>query len=197
MNPIIAKIRDFVRTQRFWLELGVYVVLGIGSAAWIGTRAYREAAILKIEGQRLEGMRISADRWITTFQPATSGEIFAWQRAESGLHQLGAGQDSRLTLVEVITRRAERAGLRNVRTTIISSDSIAAVPRMGAGKVTFGVASYSIGVDVRGNLAATRVFLASLPPAVSVQSIVMTHAGQTTGTHAVLTVYEAVSDVTG
>jgi hypothetical protein len=60
--------------------------------------------------------------------------------------------------------------------------------------VTFKVAQYGILVDFKGNLAATRAFLANLPPAVSVQRISMSKTGPVMGTHAVLTVYEAVAD---
>lgn len=113
---------------------------------------------------------------------------------QGALQQLGAGSDSRLTLLEVVTRRAERSGLTSVRTVIATPDSAAPTPRQSAPPITFKVADYSIIVDFRGNLAATRAFLANLPPAVSVQKIDMSRSGPTLGTRAVLTVYEAVAD---
>lgn len=194
LNQYIDALVAFVKKHQFWAELSLYVLIAAGSALWVGREAYKQAATLSAEGRRLDAMRRSADRWLATLQPATSAETQEWQQAQTALSQLGAGTDSRLTLVEVITRRAERAGLTNVRATLLQSDSIPSVPRQGVVPVTFRVAEYGILVDFKGNLAATRTFLANLPPAVSVQRISMSKTGPVMGTQAVLTVYEAVAD---
>ncbi len=194
MNQLIENAVAFVKKHQFWMELSLYVLIAAGSAFWVGKKAYKQAETLSAEGRRLDAIRRSADRWLATLQPATSAETQEWQQAQTALGQLGAGKDSRLTLVEVITRRAERAGLSNVRATLLRSDSIPSVPRQGAAPVTFLVADYGILVDFKGNLAATRAFLANLPPAVSVQRISMSKTGPIMGTQAVLTVYEAVAD---
>lgn len=194
MNQYIDTVIAFVKKHRFWVELSLYVLIAAGSAFWVGRNAYKQAEVLSAEGRRLDAMRRATDRWLSTLQPATSAETQEWQQAQAALGQLGAGTDSRLTLVEVITRRAERAGLANVRATLIPSDSIQNVTRQGAAPVAFRVAEFGIIVDFKGNLAATRGFLANLPPAVSVQRISMGKSGPVMGTNAVLTVYEAVAD---
>jgi hypothetical protein len=194
MNPAIEAAKAYVLKHRFWFELALYVLVAAGTAVWVGRDAYAQAAVLRTEGLRLESMRVSADRWLASLQPATSAETQEWQQTLAALNQLGAGSDSQLTLVEVITRRAERAGLSNIRALISPADSIQSVPRTGAPPVNFKVAEYAIIVDFKGNLAATRSFLANLPPAVSVNSLSMGKTGPTMGTHVVLTVYEAVAD---
>lgn len=194
MNKYIDAAVAFVKKHRFWAELSLYVVIAAGTAFWIGRDAYAKAEVLSVEGRRLDGMRQSADRWLASLQPATSAETQEWGRALMALNQLGAGADSRLTLVEVITRRAERAGLSQVRATLVGADSVPSAPRAGAPPVTFRIAEYGIMVDFKGNLAATRAFLANLPPAVGVQRITMSKTGPLMGTRAVLTVYEAVAD---
>lgn len=194
MNPNFEAVKAYVLKHRFWFELGLYVLVAAGTALWVGRDAYAQAAVLRTEGMRLESMRRATDRWLGSLQPATSAETQEWQQTLAALNQLGAGSDSRLTLVEVITRRAERAGLTNIRTQITSADSVVSVPRAGAKPVNFKVAEYAIIVDFRGNLGSTRAFLANLPPAVSVQALSMGKSGPTMGTHVVLTVYEAVAD---
>ena len=194
MNQYIDAAVAYIKKHRFWAELALYVVIAAGAAFWVGRDAYKQAEALSAEGQRLDGMRRSADRWLSTLQPATSAETQEWGQALTALNQLGAGSDSRLTLVEVITRRAERAGLSNVRATLVGADSVPSGPRAGAPPVTFKIADYGILVDFKGNLAATRSFLANLPPAVAVQRINMSKSGPLMGTHAVLAVYEAVAD---
>lgn len=194
MNQQLEAALALVKRHKFWVELALYVIVACGTALWVGRKAYAQAEVLRLEGERLDGMRRSADLWLSSLQPASSAEIQTWQQTLTALNQMGASKDSRLTLVEVITRRAERAGLGNVRSTIVRSDSISSIPRTGAPPVSYAVADYGIFVDFNGNLAATRVFLDNLPPAVSVQSIQMTKSGPVMGTHVVLTVYEAVAD---
>lgn len=194
MNEIADKAIAFIKKHRFWTEMTVYLVVALGSAFWVGRAAYKEAATLSAQGRQLERVRSSADFWIRTFNPASSAETQEWQQVQQALQQLGAGSDSRLTLVEVITRRAERAGLSSVRAGLAPPDSAPPIPRTGAPPVTFKVADYNIIVDFKGNLASTRAFLANLPPAVGVQRISMSRSGSTMGTRAVLTVYEAVVD---
>ena len=182
----------FFRKQSFWMELGLCLAVAVGSAVWVGRDAYKQVSELSVQGNALEARRKSADVWLGSLQPATTAESQEWFRVQSALQQLGASPDSRLTLLEVITRRAERAGLRNVRVLLTPVDSIPAIPRDGAPPVTIKVADYGIMVDFKGSFAATRTFLASLPPAVGVQRVTITRDGQAVGTRAVLTVYEAV-----
>jgi hypothetical protein len=194
LDQLIEQVSSFIKKHSFWAELALYVAFAGGTAMWIGKDAYRQAAALTAQGQTLDATRKSADQWLGTFRPATSAEAQEWQQAEVALQQLGATRDSRLTLVEVITRRAERAGLTSVKTVIAPPDSAGAIPRPAAAPVTFTVADYSIIVDVRGSLPATRAFLANLPAAVSVQRLSIGRIGSTMGTRAVLTVYEAVAN---
>lgn len=194
MNAYIEQAKEFLKRHTFWVELATYVLLAAGTAFWVGRDAYIQAAELRQEGQRLDAMRRSADNWLSSLQPASSAEAQEWQQIAASLNQLGAGSDSRLTLVEVITRRAERVGLTGVRATLASTDTVPAIARAGAPPVTFKVADFAIIVDFKGSLAATRAFLANLPPAVGVQRLNMGRTGSTLGTRVVLTVYEAVAD---
>ena len=131
---------------------------------------------------------------VFALQPAKSAESQDGLRIQSALQQLGASPDSRLTLLEVISRRAERAGLGNVHVALLPPDSVPQIPREGAPPVTIKVADYGILVEFKGSFAATRTFLASLPPTVGVQRLTISRSGPATGTRAVLTVYEAVVD---
>lgn len=194
LNEYVEQVTAFLKKNSFWVEIAVYVLVGVGSAVWVGRAAYAQAALLREEGQRLESMRKGADLWLGTLQPASNVEIQEWQQIQSTLQQLGAAPDARLTLLEVVTRRAERAGLRNVRVSLSAIDTIPAIPRTGAPPVTIKVAEYALLVEFKGNFAATRTFLATLPPTVGVQRINISRSGPTLGTRAILTVYEAVAD---
>lgn len=191
INEYIDLVKAFAKKHHFWVEIASYVVIAVGAAVWVGRDAYRQAATLSQEGQRLESMRKSADQWLSTLEPATSAETQDWLLTRTALQQLGARQDSRLTLLEVITRRAERTGLRNVRVSLSATDSLPSIPRTGAPPVTIKVADYAILVEFTGNFAATRTFLATLPPTVTVQQVSISKSGTGNGTRAVLTVYEA------
>jgi hypothetical protein len=194
LNRYLDLAKAFIKKHRFWVEIAAYVLIAVGTAVWLGRNAYAQAATLSTEGQRLEGMRRGADSWLSTLQPASSAEAQDWMQIQGTLQQLGSKPDSRLTLLEVITRRAERTGLRNVRASLIGVDSIPALPRVSAPPVTISVAPYAILVEFRGNFAATRTFLATLPPAVTVQQISISKKGAGNWTRAVLTVYEAVAN---
>jgi hypothetical protein len=191
INEFIEQIKTFVKKHSFWVELASYVVIALGAAVWIGRDAYKQAATLSQEGQRLESMRKGADHWLSTLQPATSAETQDWLQIQTALQQLGSRPDSRLTLLEVITRRAERVGLRDVRISLMGVDSVPPIPRTGAPPVAIKVADYAILAEFKGNFAATRTFLATLPPTVSVQQITISKSGTGNWTRAVLTVYEA------
>lgn len=194
LNQYLEPATAFVKKNRFWVEVAVGALIAIGAAIWIGHDAYTQAAALSQEGQRLEAMRKSADVWLGTFEPASSTEAQEWQQIQSALQRLGEAPDSRLTLLEVITRRAERMGLRNVRVSIIGTDSVPPIPRASAPPLTLKVADYAILVEFKGSFAATRTFLATLPATVGVQRISISRTGAATGTRATLTVYEAVAN---
>lgn len=194
LNEFVEMAKAFAKKHSFWVEIGVYVLLAVGSAFWVGRSAYTQAAALGAEGQRLEGMRKGADSWLSTLQPASSAEAQDWMQIQQALQQLGSSKDSRLTLLEVITRRAERTGLKKVRVSLIGVDSIPAIPRAGAPPVTIGVADYAISVEFISNFAATRAFLATLPPSVAVRQVTISKSGPGNWTRAVLTVYEAVTN---
>lgn len=194
LNEYIAAAMAFAKKHRFGVEIAAYVLIAVGTALWVGRNAYAQAAVLSQEGTRLEQMRRGADSWLATLQPASSAEAQEWMQVQAALQQLGSKPDSRLTLLEVITRRAERMGLKNVRVSLTGVDSIPAIPRAGAAPVTINVADYAILVDFRGNFAATRTFLATLPPTVGVQQITISRKGTGNWTRAVLTVYEAVAN---
>lgn len=191
LDQYLAAAAAFVKKHAFWAELSAYLILAVGLAGWVGRDAYRQAAALSEQGQILERVRRGADTWLSTLQPASSAETQGWMNVQTGLQQLGSSADSRLTLLEVITRRAERAGLKNVRASLAAPDSLTPIPREGAPPVTIKVADYGIIVDFRGDFAATRTFLATLPPTVAVQRINISRTGAALGTRAVLTVYEA------
>ncbi len=194
MNQYIELVTAFLKKNQFWVGVAVCALVAIGTAAWVGRDAYSQAEVLRQEGQRLEEMRKGADVWLATLQPASSAEAQEWQLIQSGLQELGASPDSRLTLLEVITRRAERNGLKNVRVSLIGVDSVPAIPRVSAPPITIKIADYAILVEFKGSFAATRTFLATLPPAVGVQQISISRSGAGIGTRATLTVYEAVTN---
>jgi hypothetical protein len=194
LNQYIEAITAFARKHAFMVELAAYALLAVGTAVWVGRAAYTQAAALSEQGKQLEAMRKGADVWITNLQPVSSVELQEWQQIQSALQQLGAPPDSRLTLLEVITRRAERNGLRNVRTSLMGVDSLPQVPRASAPPVTIKVADYALLVEFTGSFAATRTFLATLPPTVGVQRISISRSGAGIGTRAILTVYEGVAN---
>lgn len=194
MNRQLEEILAYLRANMFWTELGICVFVAMGSAYWVGHDAYKQAGALKDQGTQMEQMRVSADRWLGGFQPATNAETQQWSSVSAALQELGIARDERLLLVELIARRAENYGLSLVRVNIVTSDSIPSFSRTSATPFTFNVAPYGIVVDFRGGLASTRAFIANLPPAVSVQSISIRRGGGILRTRVVLVVYEAVAN---
>lgn len=191
LNQYLDQLLTVMKKHRFAVEIGAYVLIAVGTALWVGRGAYAQAETLSREGQRLDGMRRGADTWLSTLQPASSAETQDWMQIQSALQQLASRPDSRLTLLEMITRRAERTGLKDVRVSLLGADSLTAIPRAGVAPVAINVADYGISVEFRGNFAATRTFLATLPPTVGVQRISISRKGAGNWTRAVLTVYEA------
>ena len=189
MNAQVKSALAAIAPHRFWIELGALGLIAIGAAYFTGKSAYAKAAVLRAEAESLSGTRVLEDKWLSSFQPASSAEAQTWDEAQRETQRMGVGASDRLTLAEVIARRAERSGLGTVRVRF-TGDSLPALPRQPAPPHTFNVAPYTIKVDFTGTLRNTQSFLGMLPPAVALRRLDMSRGSGYFGSTLVLSVYE-------
>lgn len=192
-DPRIDRALVWIVKRQFWVEVGVLTLLTVICALYIGRLAYSSATALETQARTLESTRRGADLWITGFQPVSTAEMAAWEKGLQTTYRLGVLPTERLTLAQIVTARAERAGLKQVRVSFSPSDPATASPRPEAAPYTFAVAPYTIKVEFTGRLDATQTFMGMLPPSVGLVSLESARTSGTFGTKLLLTVYEVAT----
>lgn len=170
MEQILARLRAFVAKNSYLLLISGVTVVTVAAAAWVAIPARRQAALLSAEAATLARLIKSSEAWVTHFQPASNEESALWQSTQYEIQALGVQPSERLTLAQVIARRADAAGLGSSRIKFVSPDGTPAPPRQVAG-ITFNQAQYKIQVSGSAGFGALGSLIAGLPPAVELQSI--------------------------
>jgi hypothetical protein len=165
----LAAPTAWFRQHLFQVQLLSLTLLVLAAAGWIVVTAGRQKTAVRADEARLHRTAATLGNWAARFQPAASEESTAWRQTLSKTRQLGSPRDDRLTLAREIAGHAERAGFTEVRVAFEPPDSATTAPLPPAlGPYAFVLAPYRISVKFRGDLAATRVFIGNLPPAVVV-----------------------------
>lgn len=185
MDQLVAQIRALVAKHRFLLAVGSVALVVVIASAWVAIPARKQRAVLAAEDARLGALIKSSNLWVTRFEPASSEESAIWQQTASEVASLGVRPSERLTLAQIIARRAEDAGFDAAHIKFVPSDGAAAPPPRQVAGVSFNPASYQLEVSGIGSLSTLSRFLEALPPAVELRSASLT--GVSTGVSASLT----------
>ncbi|MDQ6718214.1 MAG: hypothetical protein M3Z17_07695 [Gemmatimonadota bacterium] len=152
---------------------GVTIVVVIASV-WVATPARRQRVALADEDAKLKALINSSNLWVTQFEPASNEESAIWQNTASEVQALGVKPTERLTLAQIVLRRAEDADLVGAHLKFVPVDAATAAPARQVAGVTFNPASYTLSVSGSGSLGTLISFLEALPPAVQLASVSMT-----------------------
>ncbi len=191
MKKTLASLRAALVANSFLAQVGGLTLLALALALWVGIPARRQAALLKAEAERLERIVKASESWASGFQPASSEETLAWQNTGFEIQKLGATPSDRLTIAQVIARRAEDVGFRGVRVNFTAGADSASQssPRQVGGRL-FRPAQYGIVVEAHGSLNQASALIGVLPNAVVVRSVVTKRSGNDVTSTFSLAVYE-------
>ena len=191
MKKLLASLRAALGANSFLAQVGGLTLLALALALWVGIPARRQAALLKAEAGRLERIVKASESWVAGFQPASSEETLAWQNTGFEVQKLGATPSDRLTLAQVIARRAEDVGFRGVRVNFAAGADSASQssPRQVGGRL-FRPAQYGIVVEAHGSLNQASALIGVLPNAVVVRSVATKRSGNDVTSIFSLAVYE-------
>jgi len=191
MKKLLASLRAALGANSFLAQVGGLTLLALALALWVGIPARRQAALLKAEAGRLERIVKASESWVAGFQPASNEETLAWQNTGFEVQKLGATPSDRLTLAQVIARRAEDVGFRGVRVNFAAGADSASQssPRQVGGRL-FRPAQYGIVVEAHGSLNQASALIGVLPNAVVVRSVTTKRSGNDVTSIFSLAVYE-------
>jgi hypothetical protein len=171
MNELIAQLRAFFTRSSYLLTVGGLAALTVAAAGWVAVPARKEAALLSAEAARLQAVIASSNSWVTQFQTASSEESALWQNTAFQVQALGVRPSERLTLAQVIARRAEEAGLGSSHIRFLPVDAAALPPPRQVAGISFKPAQYNIQVTGTGGFGALSSLIGALPPAVDLRSV--------------------------
>lgn len=190
MNKLLASLRKGLAESSFMAQVVGLTLLAVVLALWVGIPARRQASVLKAEAGKLAGIVKASESWTTRFEPASNEETLAWQNTGFEIQKLGAAPADRLTLAQVIARRAEDVGFRRVRVRFAGADSASqSSPRQVGGRL-FSPAQYGIVVEAQGSLNQSSALIGVLPNAVVVRSVGTKRIGDAVMSIFSLAVYE-------
>jgi hypothetical protein len=190
MDQFLAQLRVFVEKNKFTLVLAGLTVVTVIAAARVAIPARRQRAELAAESDRLEAVIARSNLWVTQFQPASNEETAIWQNTASEIHALGVKPSEKLTLAQIVSRRADNAGYGGAHLKFAPVAGNPVPPRQVAG-VTFNPAPYQLVITGEGGFGTLATFLGTLPPAVELQSVSLTGGGDAPVTSSItLSVFE-------
>jgi hypothetical protein len=190
MNQFLEQLRSFVAKNGYLMIVVGVTVVAVAASEWVAIPARRQAALLAAEAETLSGIIKSSEAWVSGFQPASNEESALWQNTDYEVKSLGVAPAERLTLAQIIARRADQSGLFDYRLKFLAPEGTMAPPRQVAG-ITFNPAPYKIQVTGTGGFGSLGSLIGSLPPAVELQSIRLARdSADRVGTSLTLSVFE-------
>lgn len=171
MNDFLARVRAFGVANGYALVISAVTIVTVIASAWVAIPARKERALLAAENNKLEALIKSAGLWVTQFQPASNEESAIWQSTASEIAALGVKPSERLTIAQIVARRAEDAGYVGAHIKFIPPGAGANLPVRQVAGVSFNAAGYALQITGSGSLTTLNRFVESLPPAVELQAI--------------------------
>lgn len=193
MDQFLAQARAFFEKNRYSLVVAAVTLAVVIASAWVALPARKQRVILADEDAKLEAVIKSSNLWVTQFEPASNEESAIWQGTASEVQSLGVKPTERLTLAQIVLRRAEDAGYGGAHLKFVPVDATTTSPARQVAGVTFNPANYTLQVSGSGSMATLGRLLETLPPAVQLLSVSMTRDGDSgVNTALTLSVFEPV-----
>jgi len=177
MNQFVAQLRAFVIKNRYTLLVAGLTLVTVVASVRVAGPARKQKAALETESARLDAVIRSSALWMTQFQPASNEEAAIWQNTDAEVQTLGVKPTERLTVAQVVARRADEAGYGSAHLKFLPADAAASIPPRQVAGVTFNPAQYKLQITGAGGIGTLNAFLGGLPPAVQVQSVKLAGGG--------------------
>ncbi len=165
------QIKELLRANRSPLETLVANVVLTAAILIVAVAAGDRMTRLKENGAKIDAVQSALSTWPGQFAQASAVERQEWARASADVARLGVRPQERLFLAQLLSKRAEDAGIFDARVTF-SSATAGAEGRRG-GSREFRSAAYGVQVDCSASFPAVVEFIAQLPAAVSITSLGM------------------------
>lgn len=175
MDQFIARVRALLQANSYLLVVSAVTLVCVLAAAWVAVPARKQSAVLAAEDERLQALVKSSGLWVTQFEPASNEEAGIWQLTQTDVAALGVKPSERLTLAQIVARRAEDSGLGGAHIKFV--ETAPSGPGRQVAGVTFNPAAYKLDVTGTGSLSTVSRFIGSLPPAVQLESVSMARSG--------------------
>jgi hypothetical protein len=190
MEQLMERLRAFLVKNSFTLVVAGVTLVTVISAARVALPARRQKAELAGELVRLDAVIARSNLWVTQFQPASNEETAVWQNSATDIQALGVKPSEKLTLAQVVSRRADNAGYGRAQLKFVPVEGPNPVPPRNVAGVTFNPAPYKLVITGEGGFGTLAAFLGTLPPAVELQSVSLTAGDAQANTSITLSVFE-------
>lgn len=190
MDQFVAQLRAFVAKNKFTLVIAAVTLVTVIASARVAIPARRQRAELAAESERLEAVIARSNLWVTQFQPASNEESAIWQNTANEIQALGVKPSEKLTLAQIVSRRADNAGYGGAHLKFVPVDGANPVPPRQVAGVTFNPAPYKLVIAGEGGFGTLATFLETLPPAVELQSVSLSAGDALVNTSLTLSVFE-------
>lgn len=190
MDQFLAQVRAFVEKNKFTLVVTAVMLVTVIEAVRVAIPARRQKLELTAESERLESVIAKSNLWVTQFQPASNEESAVWQNTANDIQALGVKPSEKLTLAQIVSRRAENAGYFGAHLKFVTVEGVNPVPPRQVAGVTFNPAPYRLVITGEGGYGTVVSFLGTLPPAVELQSLSLTGGSTGINTSLTLSVFE-------
>jgi hypothetical protein len=191
MEQYLDQLRAFVEKNKFTLVIAGVALVTVIAAARVAIPARRHKAELAAESDRLQAVIARSNLWVSQFQPASNEESAIWQNSANEIQALGVKPSEKLTLAQIVSRRADDAGFDGAHLKFVPVEGSNAVPPRQVAGVTFNPAPYKLVIMGEGGFSALAKFLEAVPPAVELQAVSLTVGGDArVSTSLTLSVFE-------
>ena len=188
----IGRLPMTARAHRFWFTTLSATLFLITAAFVLGYSSLRRSRALQAEEERLQQVRARVDGWISGFRAPSPAESLVWMGSERVLEELQAGAAEPAAVAALITERAERLGIEDVRVTLMAADSAPPPPDRALRGWTLTPRLPPLLVEFRAEFIPVIEFVDALPPHVEVKEVRLERQGARVHARFELIAYRAV-----
>lgn len=187
-------VREALRVHRARIEGAALFAVLLFIAVGVGTAAFRRAAALNAEANRLERVQSTAEVWRRGYRAPSAAEMLAWQRAGTEMSQLALREPRRLELLRLVAQRAEEVGVPEARVRIVPVEQLGSIPPREADTLVIASADYGLSAEFTAPYESALALLEALPTALAPLRLEMRKAANGVAVRLLIAVYTVETD---
>lgn len=152
-------------------KLAAVTALVVGMSAWTSCAAREITKEARADTREAGAIRATATRFSQQFVPATTGETDEWARTTGAAAEFGSPEPLRLSLLEIVSRTAEVAGMSTVSATFTPTESVGLADTRKMGDLTFQPGTFGLRLEGNGTISAVSRVILRLPPSTEITSL--------------------------